>query len=418
MKHLAIIVAISALLVGSISCEKQRDVEPEEVPVVEEPKETPYVLDPTKAADFVQKGNVFAIDFIDRINAAEKGDFIVSPLSMQFLLGMILNGAQGKTADEICDVLGYGAGEVDAVNAFCLSMLEQLPALDQKTKVSIGNALFVNDMYPLLDSFKAIVGKHYQAETRNLDFFDAEKSLEIINGWANRQTNGMIHKVLDKVEEGMQSYLFNTVYFKGTWVYKFSKKNTAEEPFSIEDGKSKMVPMMKMEENLVYHENDVFQIVRLPYGNGSFQMFVLLPQSGKSVADVAAFLKTADWGTISQKMHYHKLDLWLPRFETMYEKDLVEILSEMGMPAAFIQGKADFGALTEFPLYLKFVSQKAKINVDEEGTVAAASSYGGGFLGAGAPEDPIVFHADHPFLYLITESSTGVVLFAGKYSGK
>ena len=143
MKQFGLWAAVAALMIAGMSCDK-----------IDDPANNPYKpLDlTTRSAEFARQGNTFAFNFLDRINTAEEGDYIISPLSMQFQLGMILDGARGETADEICDVLGYGAGEVDAVNEYCLSMLEQLPSLDKKTKLSIANAIFVNDKYPLLSS--------------------------------------------------------------------------------------------------------------------------------------------------------------------------------------------------------------------------------------------------------------------------
>ena len=223
MKQFGLLAVTAALLTVSLSCER-----------IESDDNNPYkALDlTTKSAEFAREGNTFAFDFIDRINAAEEGDFIISPLSMQFLLGMILDGAQNGTADEICSVLGYGAGEVDAVNEYCLSMLEQLPSLDKKTKLSIANAIFVNKQYSLKDSYINTVGKYYQAEVANLDFSNGAGSLKTINGWCNKQTNGMIPKVLDEVSTDMLAYLLNAMYFKSQWKEKFPKGNTSDETFT------------------------------------------------------------------------------------------------------------------------------------------------------------------------------------------
>ena len=411
MKQFGLLVVAAALLTISLSCEKLNG---------DDPKNNPYkkLNLTTKSAEFARQGNTFAFDFIDRINTAEEGDFIISPLSMQFLLGMILDGAQNGTADEICKVLGYGSGEVNAVNEYCLSMLEQLPSLDKKTKLSIANAIFVNKWYDLKDSYKSTVGKYYQAEVANLDFSDGAGSLKTINGWCNKQTNGMIPKVLDKVSTDMLAYLLNAMYFKSEWKEKFPKSNTASETFTAEGGATKKVPMMKNNKDFLYQDNDDFRVVRLPYGNGAFNMMVILPQPGKTLADVTMALKTADWNEFLQMMVTCDVDLWLPKFETKYSKKLNDILSEMGMPSAFSAIAADFKAMSDAALCLSFVKQDAVIKVDEEGTEAAVVSSAGMMATSAVPGEHIVFHADHPFLYLITENSTGAILFAGKYSGE
>ncbi|MBO4447291.1 MAG: hypothetical protein J5764_04105, partial [Bacteroidales bacterium] len=156
---------------------------------------TPLKLS-AKSSGFIQKGNSFNFKFLSKIDAAEKQDYIISPLSMQFLLGMILNGAQGETANEICNVLGYGDGETEAVNEYALSLLEQLPAMDKKTTLSIANAIFVDKVCTLYDSYEQTVKKHYQATVDSLDFADTQNSLKVINGWCSDHTNGMIPKAL------------------------------------------------------------------------------------------------------------------------------------------------------------------------------------------------------------------------------
>ena len=411
MKRFGLLTAIVALLTISLSCEKLNG---------DDPRNNPYkpLNLTTKSAEFARQGNSFAFDFIDRINTAEDGGFIISPLSMQFLLGMILEAAQNGTADEICKVLGYGAGEVNAVNEYCLSMLEQLPSLDKKTKLSIANAIFVNKWYGLKDSYKSTVGRYYQAEVANLDFSDGAGSLKTINGWCSKQTNGMIPKVLDKVSADMLAYLFNAMYFKSQWKEKFPKGNTSNETFTAEDGVIKKVPMMKNREDFLYQDNDDFRVVRLPYGNGAFNMLVILPQTGKTLSDVTLALKTTDWNEFLQMMVTCDVDLWLPKFETNYSKKLNDILSDMGMPSAFSAINADFKAMSDAALCLSYVKQDAVIKVDEEGTEAAVVSSAGMMATSAGPGEHIIFHADHPFLYLITESSTGAILFAGKYNGK
>ena len=408
MKHFGILAAAMAIV--CLSCEKIG---------IDAPGNNPYkALDlTTKSADFAGKSNTFAFEFLDRINSAEEGDFFVSPLSMQFLLGMVLDGAKGQTADEICKVLGYGAGETAAVNEYCLSMLEQLPTLDNKTKLSIANALFVNKQYPLLDDYKKTVGKYYQAEVSNLDFGIPASSLKTINGWCSKKTNGLIPKVLDSVSPSMVAYILNAMYFKSEWKDKFKKSDTSEEYFHKGSGSKVKVKMMKQDKHYPFNELDVYSTVCIPYGNGAYSLYAFLPNDGYKISDVIAALKNTDWNKTRYDMVSCKVDLWLPRFETKYHVVLNDILAGMGMPTAFFNYKADFSAMSQYPVWLSFVQQDAVIKVDEEGTEAAAVSMAGMDGATIAPGQRVVFHADHPFLYLIAESSTGVILFAGKYSG-
>lgn len=410
MKHLVLLFAFATIIVGSISCEKIGD---------EDIQDNPYkkLSLTTRSADFASKGNAFAFNYIDRVNDAVEGDFFISPLSMQFLLGMVLNGAREQTADEICSVLGYGKGEIDAVNDYSLSMLKQLPDLDKRTNLTIANAIFVNKKYSLLNSYKTDVGKYYEAEVENLDFSNNSSSTKAINKWCSDHTKGLVPEIIDQVDPRILSYLLNAMYFKSQWKEKFPKGSTSKETFTDERGEKTTVQMMKNEKRFAYQDDDVIRAVCLPYGNGAYSMTVILPADGKTLSDVTDYLEMKTWEDFQRRMVMCVVDLKLPKFETKFEINLNDILSAMGMPSAFDAGKADFKAMSDAAICMSVVKQKAAIKVDEEGTEAAVVSMSGMAMAA-FPGDHIVFHADRPFLYLITESSTGAILFAGKFSGR
>ena len=368
---------------------------------------------------FVTDGNTFSMQLLDKVNAASQKDYIISPLSMQFLLGMILEGAKDDTADEIATVLGYGAGEAAAVNAYCRSMLDQLPGLDKKTKILIADAIYVDQGFDLLPAYKKTVGDYYDAAVANLDFSDSENSAAIINKWCSDHTEGLIEKILDETSPDILCYLLNALYFKSSWSEKFNAEQTKDKKFTRENGTTAKVPMMQHYADFRYGEGTSFRAVRLPYGNGAYSMTVLLPKDGKKVADVTAELMGTDWKAFCLKMHTSEVDLWLPKFQTKFGIKLNDILTDMGMPAAFDPNKADFTAMSPDALCLSFVRQDAVIKVDEEGTEAAAISSAGMIKNTSVgPSSYVVFHADHPFLYLITETSSGAVLFAGRFSSE
>ena len=407
-KQLLFIIAAAAAMIF-VSCDKAEL----------EARRNPYkaLSLSTKSAEFVGKGNsTFTFEFIDRVNSAAGGSYFVSPLSLQFLLGMTLNGAQGETAAEICNVLGYGAGETDAVNAYSLEMLKQLPTLDKRTKLTIANAIFVDKGYPLLETYESALKRYYAAGVDNLDFSDNAATLKRINDWCANNTNGLFKKILDKVDPNVMAYLLNAMYFKSRWAEQFDKKNTSAEDFVRGGSERTQVQMMKQDKKFDYVENEKFQAVRLPYGNGAYSMLVLLPKAGFDVSDITAYLKNTDWDEFRRRMDRYEVDLWLPKFETTYHIDLNKMLAEMGMPLAFNPSGADFGAMANPSPYLSAVTQDAIIKVDEEGTEAAVVSKAH-FGKTAAYFESAVFHADHPFLYLITEQSSGAVLFAGRFDG-
>lgn len=391
-------------------------------PTAVQEEDNPYkaVSLTTRQADFVDTGNSFSFNLLAKVEAASDKDYVISPLSLQFLLGMILDGAKDATADEICKVLGYGKGEVAAVNEYCLSMLRQLPELDKQTKLHIANAIYVDDGWPLKDSYKADVANYYKAAVSNLDFSKTEESAAVINKWCSDNTEGLIKEVIEETSPDMLAYLLNALYFKSQWLSKFDKKLSCDEVFHNPDGsKAGKVKMMKDEREMDYLSSESFQAVRLPYGNGAYSMTVLLPKDGMGVSDVTKELAANDWNILKNSFYGCMVELWLPRFQTTFHIKLNDILSEMGMPSSF-DTRADFTPMSEYALYLSFVNQDAVVKVDEEGTEAAAISSAGMMknTSVGPPEKTVVFHADKPFLYLITEKSTGAILFAGRYSGK
>ncbi len=406
MKNFLILAVSTAFVLTSVSCGKVDKNDDKENPYA------PLNLS-TKSSGFVESGNKFSFEFIDKLNSVENKDYIVSPLSLQIALGMLLNGAQGGTAEEIITMLGYGKDEIEEVNDYFLYLLNTLPKMDKKTTMSLADAVFVNKEFPLLDTYKAQVAKSYLAQIDNLDFSDAEKVVGIVNAWCEKNTNGMIPHVLSDVNPNDVAYILNALYFKSMWKHQFKAQYTTDMNFKTESGIGKKVPMMKQGEVFEYFENDIFQAVRLPYGNNAFAMTVFLPAPGHKTSDVTAFLKNGGKYAFETK----SVDLWLPKFETKFDIKLNDLLKSMGMKAAFSLGAANFSAFSSEASCVSFVKQNAVIKVDEEGSEAAAVT-SIGMANSPGPSFSKDFHADHTFLYLITESSSGVILFAGRYSGE
>ena len=337
---------------------------------------------------------------------------VLSPLSITFALGMLNNGADGQTLKEINETLGFGEAGADAINAFCQKMLREANTLDDRTKALIANTIFVNEGlgYRLQEGFIDKANTYYDAEPQNRDFADGE-TMDVINQWANDHTMGMIPKVLneDSFHPDVVSYLLNALYFKGMWSSPFKKEMTTNESF----GGGKEVPMMhKMGQDFQYAENDLYQAIRLPYGNGAYQMTVFLPREDKTVGDVLDALNGSNWQFDSWPT---EVDLKLPRFETGTNQNLVKTMSDLGMPTAFGE-YADFPHFCNVPVYISNMFQVAKIKLDEEGTEAAAVTVIQ-MDATGMPSPPKPFHANRPFLYVISEQSTGAIFFIGQYTG-
>ena len=358
--------------------------------------------------ELINSNNDFAFNLFRKARGDKSK--ILSPLSITFALGMLNNGADGETLKQINQTLGFGDAGADAINVFCQKMLKESNTLDEKTKAMIANTIFVNEGfgYRLQEGFIDKANTFYDAQPQNRNFADGE-TMDVINQWASDHTEGMIPEVLkeDSFNPDAVSYLLNALYFKGIWSSPFKKENTQDEPF----GGGDEVPMMhNFREGLLYAENNLYQAVRLPYGNGAYRMDVFLPREDKTVGEVLESLSGSNW---QPEYLQADVDLKLPRFETDTKQDLVGVMAELGMPKAF-SIEAEFPYFCNGNPYISQMFQVAKIKLDEEGTEAAAVTVIEMY--ESVPQQAI-FHANRPFLYIISEQSTGAIFFIGQYTG-
>lgn len=343
---------------------------------------------------------------------------ILSPISITYALGMLNNGAAGETQAQINKVLGFGETGADGINAFCKKMLTEAPKLDKLTKVMIANTIYMNQGYQLKPDFVTKAKDYYDAEPETRNFADG-KTMDVINQWASDHTEKMIDKVLDNDEfdPTAVSYLLNAIYFKGAWAEKFDKANTKDEAFTNENNQEVQVPMMHQEHEFNYTEDEDCQALCLPYGNNAYRMTILLPKEGRTVYSLAQKLTTQTWQRY-QWMGTAIVDVKLPRFESKTDVDLIPIMSALGMPNAFDDRLAEFPYFCNASTYIGLMKQVACIKLNEEGTEAAAVTVIG-MDGKAMPQEPkhVNFHATHPFIYIISEQSTGAIFFIGQYMG-
>ena len=359
--------------------------------------------------ELVESNNDFAFNLFQKARGNENS--IMSPLSITYALGMMNNGAAGQTQQEINDVLGFGQAGADGINNFCRKLLTEAPVLDETTKAEIANTIYVNEGkgYELQQGFVDKANEYYDAQPQTRNFYDGE-TWEVINQWANDHTHGMIPRVFDNegaFNQDAVSYLLNAIYFKGAWANKFDKQFTHDEAFN---GGEK-VPMMHQTEDFRYTDNELYQAVCLPYGNGAYEMTVVLPREGKTIGDVVSTMNGKNW-----QMKYagsSHVDLKMPRFKTDTGLNLVPIMKELGMTEAF-SGGAEFPYFGNRDIFIGNMFQKAAIDLDEEGTEAAAVTV---IEGTESMPMNVDFHADRPFFYIISEYSTGIIFFMGQYVG-
>ena len=379
---------------------------------------------------YVEAGNAMAFRFLGQLYQGE--NMVCSPLSLQYALAMTANGASGETLQEIIDFLGYGSDGIDALNEYCKTLLEQLPAVDLDVTLKVTDALLVNDEYPLLPSFQKNVEDDYYAAVDNMDFSDPAQVAARINDWASRNTNGFIDKILESgdVSADAVAFLMNALYFKAKWAGSeaypmFFEEGTRDGTFTLSDGSTKTLKMMGNMRYHLYAELDGFKVLALPYAGGKFYMYVLLPDEN-DLEGLLEKLQNISWADIQQRFRQDaEVSVKLPRFEIENKFTLNDALQTLGVKRAFQGGVAQFDRMfapieQQYDFWISRVIQKARITVAEWGTEAAAVTY---TLMAGSPgpgEEPkrVDFFADHPFVFAIGESTSGAILFEGVFSGK
>ncbi|MBR1705625.1 MAG: serpin family protein [Bacteroidales bacterium] len=383
------------------------------------------VLDATQQG-YVRAGNALAFRFLTKLYKENPKDIICSPLSLQYALAMAVNGAEGETATEILGVLGYGAEGVEALNVYSKTMMEQLPAVDLDVALRLADALIVNDRYTLLPSYKETIETHYYAAVESLPFSDPQRVLDRINEWARRNTEGLIDPLLDSLDPSIVSVLMNALYFRARWQGgdenpMFSPDLTSERAFHPDEGEEKLLPFMETTGRFPYAETETFQILGLPYAQGKFYMYILLPKE-RGLTRLMEELPTLSWTDLAATLETDgEVRLRLPKFDIEGSYGLNGLLQSLGMNSAFIPGLADFGGMFDAPgtdFYISEVLQKAKISVAEWGTEAAAVTVIFKETTSIEPGDYIKFTADHPFVFLIGEQTSGALLFEGVFTGK
>lgn len=430
MKKLA--VTFAACLAALFACTPTNEDSVKDPITVSSPTPTEQI---TKVAlsesqlGYVKAGNTMAVRLLRQMY--EGKDMILSPLSLQYALAMTANGASGETLQEMIDFLGYGDDGIDALNAYCKVLLEQLPAVDLKVNLKVTDALLVNDKFPLQPSFQKTVEENYYAAVENMDFSDPELIAARINEWSRRNTNGFIDKVLEAsdIDSKLVACLMNALYFKAKWAgsdYEpmFLEEITSSEDFTLANGSKKKVKMMKGYHSVPYAERDGYRVMALPYANYKYFMYFLLPDEN-NLDGLMDKIKDASWNDLVKDLSYdYDVSIWLPKFTIENKYELKDALTALGLEKAFDQYKAEFPRMFDtvpgaFQYWIGKIIQKAKIAVAEWGTEAAAVTvvqmYGETAM---MPKKHVDFHLDHPFVFAIGESTSGAILFEGVYTGK
>ncbi len=373
------------------------------------------------ASVVAEMSNSFAFDLYEQLRSGQDGNLFFSPGSLSTALAMTYAGAQGETAEQMAQVLHFAMPQEELHPAY--AALQRTWNVDDPKesgfRLSVANRLWGQRDYDFRQEFLKITRENYDAELAQVDFVrQAELTRLEINAWVEAQTQD---KIKDLIPPGVLNdltrlVLTNAIHFKGDWTEPFSKSATQEAPFHVSRSEKVDVPLMFRQDDFQFWEGEDLKMLELPYGKGELSMLILLPNDIEGLPALEARFNAENLSRWKAEMRTKEVRVHLPRFELTSEFQLADNLSAMGMPMAFSPGKADFsGMSTEEELYISAVIHKAFVDVNEEGTEAAAAT--GIAVAATAfiePEEPKVFRADHPFVFLIQDNRTSAILFLGR----
>lgn len=376
-------------------------------------------------AQTVRASNQFAFDLLREVGVedAHRGkNLVLSPYSGVAALGMTLNGAAGATRAGMQQALGLAGQTLEQANTTFQGLTTYLLGADPRVTVRTANSVWAAEGFPVRPAFAEAVRTYYDAEARTARFGTAEAT-RAINAWASEKTDGRIPKVFDpgQPDDSYVLLLMNALYFKGQWAARFDAAHTQPAPFRLDGGTTVQVPtMMRRDETpLRVGSADGARVGELAYGNGAYVMTIVLPPAGTSVEVYAAALTPARWDALVASLVDATLPVTLPKFALKGESTWNAPLVRLGMADAFDPRRADFSGVSERCLpqgppgrdcHIGFVKQNIDVQVDEEGTVAAAVTS----VGLRTSSAPMPFVVDRPFLFAIRERASGAILFLGR----
>lgn len=394
-----------------ISCEKSNTT-------TQFPPKKDIVLTKTQT-EIAQNNNAFSFNLLKKLYSLENGqELFISPFSMNATLSMLSNGAGGDTFTEIAKTLGYENYSANDINETYRVITEGLLSVDNSTKLAIANALWLGQTFPVIPTFSQTLSNYYGTKAENVDF-SSPSTLQTINKWADTNTNGMIPKILDKIEPETAFILANALYFKGVWSTKFNKSNTSSQIFHCLSGKNKNMDFMKGDIPCKYSYSNELQaaLCELPFGNKAFVLDILLPDDNVNFDSFVVGLDGTSWKSTIDKLSNDKEYVEMPKLDLTYsgEETIKQALASMGINKAFEADNADFSKISTVSTFVSKVIQKTRFKTDEDGAEAVAVTVGVGNCTSVGPSPRFI--VDHPFIFAIRETSTGTILFLGAYRG-
>jgi len=373
-------------------------------------------------SEVLTQANAFAFNLFRDIEQAVPGeDVFISPLSLQAVLSMLANGAKGETRSQIVEAMGYGGFSIEEVNSTFKAISDGLKTVDSSIDLKMANAVWLRQDFTPLADFTSAMADWYDATVQGLDF-SSSSAVQAINDWCSAHTGGMIDKMIDHLAPRTVAILMNALYFKGQWAQKFDKAATAQGDFTRSDGTKASLWLMHKEEKMSACRDEGWQFCRMPFGNGAYRLSILLPEEGFDFEAFVSGLDAEFWQTALEACATASVQLTVPRLSLDFsiEDELRMVLEKEGITSVFSSEEADLsGISTDYlSLWVDSIIQKAKFEMDEDGAKAAAvtAAIVNGITSPG-PIDSMVMTADHPFVFVIDEASTGAILFMGAFRG-
>lgn len=358
--------------------------------------------------------NVFKQVVEEDAEGGNPGNVFISPESLRIALMMAYNGAAGDTSEAMAGVLGVEELSLEEANQRMSTLLKVLQSAGEGALVEIADSLWGKKGLEFKQDFIERNKEYYDAEVREIT------TAGEINDWVDEKTHGKITEIVDDIDPLTIMFLINAIYFKGAWSEPFDASLTEERDFTLQDGTKKKVPLMSQSGEYRYMENDLFQAVELPYGEeGKVSMYVLLPKEGLDLGRFVDELDGESWDGWMNEMSKREGDVSIPKFTMEYEKQLNSALQALGMEVAFDPEKADFSNMISTDdlgenVYISNVLQKTFVDVNEEGTEAAAvTSVEMAMTAAPVEEERFQMVVDRPFFLTIRNNETGTLLFMG-----
>ena len=378
------------------------------------PKEpVPIDLNSTQLA-LVESGNSFAFDIFRKVleKAGESENVMISPLSISYALSMTLNGANGATRDSMLKALRVSGITPDEINSSLKDLTAALLTVDKRVLINIANSVWTENDFAVKQAFINILIDYYNAESKSFDINDQTVPAKV-NAWIEAKTNGLIKNMISALPDNTVMLLINAIYFKGKWKSEFDPDETKQKSFYKPGGSSSDVPMMMQKADFKIYEGDGFMMGEFPYGQGNFVMDIILPNAQNGIPALLPTITDEAFTAWTEDLSKTEVNLSLPRFKYGYKRALKDILTDMGMGIAFVDG-ADFTNIASFPpLIIDEVLHQSFIETNEEGTEAAAATVV--IIGTTSyPPQTVNFNANHSFLYIIRETTTNSIIFMGR----